>query len=498
MTVSSSTGHGPATRRLVELCDEALGRLGNGSPRAGVEEVRGRLVEPLRVAVAGLAKAGKSTLVNALIGRPVAPTAVGECTRVATWFAYDFPERAELRLRSGEVRPLPLRPDGTLPADLGVEPRQVDSVRAWLSAAPLRDRVLIDTPGLASLDRAVSDTTRELLATTSRRAAGEADALVYVMTQGVRGEDASTLAAFRASGGADRGCALGAVGVLNKADKVGDGRDPSLSEARQLADRYAHELRGDVTTVLPAIGLLAETATVALREADVAHLRRLAALDPRTRARMLRSADAVTHADVPVPPAARARLLELLDLFGLACCLEWIDGGAAGAAELVERLRVVSGIAPLERQLEQVLWERSDVLKADRALRRLEQVAYTRDEPDVSDALGWLRDELDSVRLEPVMHSLDEAWALQRVASGAVTLPAELEHELRELALRATPDPGGTAADQDREWAMRGADRWQAFINAGGTSPDQASVGTVVRRSYLNRFRRASARTARS
>ena len=45
-----------------------------------------RLDEPLRVAIAGKVKAGKSTLLNALVGEQVAPTDAGECTRVVTWY----------------------------------------------------------------------------------------------------------------------------------------------------------------------------------------------------------------------------------------------------------------------------------------------------------------------------------------------------------------------------------------------------------------------------
>ena len=45
-----------------------------------------RLDEPLRVAIAGKVKAGKSTLLNALVGELIAPTDAGECTRVVTWY----------------------------------------------------------------------------------------------------------------------------------------------------------------------------------------------------------------------------------------------------------------------------------------------------------------------------------------------------------------------------------------------------------------------------
>ncbi|NLH68587.1 MAG: GTP-binding protein, partial [Brooklawnia sp.] len=44
-------------------------------------DLENRLQEPLRVAIAGIVKAGKSTLLNALLGEQIAPTDAGECTR---------------------------------------------------------------------------------------------------------------------------------------------------------------------------------------------------------------------------------------------------------------------------------------------------------------------------------------------------------------------------------------------------------------------------------
>src|ERR1700740_2955315 len=84
-----------------------------------------RLRQPLRIAVAGRVKAGKSTLVNALLGQRVAPTDVSECTQVVTWFSYGQPERILIRLRDGSTLDSQLSPDGTLPRELPVPVAQV-------------------------------------------------------------------------------------------------------------------------------------------------------------------------------------------------------------------------------------------------------------------------------------------------------------------------------------------------------------------------------------
>ena len=52
------------------------------------------LNQPLRIVVVGRLKAGKSTLVNALIGLPVAETAALEATNVVTIYQAGAPDRA--------------------------------------------------------------------------------------------------------------------------------------------------------------------------------------------------------------------------------------------------------------------------------------------------------------------------------------------------------------------------------------------------------------------
>src|SRR5262245_48959239 len=104
---SGAGGNSPLSARVAALCDQAAPRLGPVA-RPRVLDVRRRLDEPLRVAVAGRLKAGKSTLVNALIGRRVAPTEVGECTRVVTQFRYGSADRIEVVRRDGSRAALPL------------------------------------------------------------------------------------------------------------------------------------------------------------------------------------------------------------------------------------------------------------------------------------------------------------------------------------------------------------------------------------------------------
>ena len=75
----------PTLSRARDLLDRARASYG-GNPAVAdrLDHCAARLDQPLRIALAGSLKAGKSTLLNALVGQDIAPTDATECTRVVT------------------------------------------------------------------------------------------------------------------------------------------------------------------------------------------------------------------------------------------------------------------------------------------------------------------------------------------------------------------------------------------------------------------------------
>ena len=90
-----------------ELLDSASEVYAGTPTAAQVDVLRERLHAPLRVAIAGKVKAGKSTLLNALVGEQLAPTDEGECTRIVTWYQDGTTYRVVADLRNGESRQPP-------------------------------------------------------------------------------------------------------------------------------------------------------------------------------------------------------------------------------------------------------------------------------------------------------------------------------------------------------------------------------------------------------
>jgi hypothetical protein len=483
---------GPLSHRVLMLCDAALAELPLGETQARVRAIRDGLREPLRVVVAGRLKAGKSTLVNALLRQRIAAVDVGECTQVVTWFRFGAQERAEVRARDGSTWDLPLEADGSLPRRLGAEPDDIDRVTVWLSNEALRHLTLIDTPGLDSLNTQYSNATTRLLALDddSRAAISEADALVFLMPQ-LGSADEQLLRAFHDLFTGEGLSAVNVVGVLSKVDTLaGDATDP-MQVGNALATRFAARLRAEVASVVPVIGLLAETAaTDAFSEREANALRTLAAVPADRREELLLSADWFVESDAnPLPREQREGLLALLDLHGLRRATELIAAGYGDTNVLLARLEESSGIEPLRALLRELFTERADALKSHVALNELERVSYVGDGP-LDAALGHLRYAIEDLRLDPAMQRVNELEALRLWATSGITLPddfaADLERITRDTDVRERLGlaPGATT-DTVRTTALDKATRWLEFQNDPRTPVEATHIAQLVRDSLV-------------
>lgn len=479
---------------------------------ARVEHVARRLAGPLQLAVAGRIKAGKSTVVNALIGRRVAPTDVRECTRLVTRFQYGTVDRVEVVRTDGGRITLPYDSEGLVPADLGVDPAEVAYVDAFLTSATLRAVTVIDTPGLGSLDRASSRRAEVLLGAgagaplpveqdgstdgpdldpSSRAAIAQAEAVLFVLTQDARADDAEALSVFHAFSTPQASSPINAVAVLNKADQIvsgaPSGADDPMTVARTIAAAQARTLRHRVSDVIPIVGLVAEaTETGHFTEADADALRQITALEPAQRDLLFFSADLFVRPEIPVSVSARARLLERLDLYGVRQAVDLLLARPRMTTGELRRMLVdASGFPTLRDIVDNAFRRRSDGLKASVALAALDVVAA---QAPVAADRARIRDAIEGLLQQPQAHQLQLLEAASQVASGTVPLPDDLVAELSYLI--ATDDPGqqlgapGQDVETLRQIALDKAARWRAFATFGST-PAQSRVAHVVHRGFF-------------
>lgn len=159
---------------FLRVVSVALEQTDLGAALAAAADARSRGL--LRVAVLGQFKRGKSTLLNALIGRDVLPSGVLPLTTVPTEVR-DGPDELLVETGSGG----PIRHPLSELAEFVTEERNPDnarSVRRVLVQVPLpgwaRDVVFIDSPGIGSV--------HEQATTAAHRMLAEVDAAILVLS----------------------------------------------------------------------------------------------------------------------------------------------------------------------------------------------------------------------------------------------------------------------------------------------------------------------------
>lgn len=203
---------------LDQALDE-LAALGTEADREQIESLRERLAAArLRVLVAGEAKRGKSTLINALLGREVLPVGVTPLTSVATAVRFGDDPRVQVRFVDGHEEKQPLAALWDLVTERGNpgNRRRVADVTVYLDAPLLAHGVeLVDTPGTGSVFE--RDTATALAALETM------DAAVFVLAA-----DPPVSAAERALYAKVSGLSVTAFTLLNKADYLDEA---ALAEA---------------------------------------------------------------------------------------------------------------------------------------------------------------------------------------------------------------------------------------------------------------------------
>jgi GTP-binding protein EngB required for normal cell division len=143
-----------ASTELTEILS-VLRDLTGPASRGAVDDLVDRLASgTVRVLLVGEAKRGKSTVGNALVGRPVLPTGVTPVTSVSTTLQVGAPERIEVHFHDGHTELLGLENLAEYVTEQGnpANAKGVLSVDVVIdSGLPVPGMSIVDTPGTGSV-----------------------------------------------------------------------------------------------------------------------------------------------------------------------------------------------------------------------------------------------------------------------------------------------------------------------------------------------------------
>jgi predicted GTPase len=138
--------------------------------------VKKRLTDPFSLAVIGDFKRGKSTLINAILGKAVAPTSVTPETVTINRISYADTPKAEAVLKNGRRAKLEL---SELKSDqikkiMNGLPAEIDYIDIREDAEILKEICIVDTPGIGDLLKEFDERIKNYLV--------NADAVLYVIS----------------------------------------------------------------------------------------------------------------------------------------------------------------------------------------------------------------------------------------------------------------------------------------------------------------------------
>ena len=470
-----------STHELLDAAERAFA----GVPGAeALNQARLRLDEPLRVAIAGKVKAGKSTLLNALVGERLAPTDTGECTKIVTWYRDGHTYQVVLHPRDGST-PFQVRferDDGAIDVDLGGrDPVSVDHLDITWPSSNLRKITLIDTPGVDTLSEGVADKAYDFL--DPKDTETPADAVLYLMKH-IHAADMRLLEAFHDEA-VSQPNPVNAIAVLSRADEIGGGRVDSMASARKIAARLARDgkLRRLVQVVIPVAGLLAETAET-LTEREFKLLTELATMSRSELETYLLSADRFIQGTpgMPLTSLEREELLGRLGIYGIRQSLALVRSKTVhSSVELSRELVARSGLTDLQTILTTLFVDRAAVLKCRSALLTVERLCEQN--PNNPGSAGLL---LQIEQIMAVAHPFNELGTLAAIRTGRIkareqdlldlerTLGATGTAPWQRLGLKQDTPP-----DQIRTAAYESIARWQRLAE-NPLSPHELSQAARI------------------
>ena len=445
------------TLQLCRECPDA------GELSQSLKEMRTRLETPLRVAVVGIMKAGKSTFMNALMGVDILYTGSLETTYTVCWFRYGKTPRLTVCFRDGEELDAPFEDLKKWSVrEYEAENPRINDVKYLIIHYPaevLKTLEFIDTPGLNSVYGTDAQNTLDFLSIKGSedtiQEAGLADAVIYAFSHTASGFDQEILRAFH--DGADAASPINSVGLLTKVDATGiwnllDGNTP-VEAARAVTGTVMQnaEMKRLLFTVLPVCAKVCE-GYAQLEEQDWQALTRISEVKQEDLQDMLFDAELFATCEEDFFACAgnaysRRRLIGLVGQYGILEIAQLLREGRS-REEIGAQLQARCGIQAVRELLYRHFGNRTCLIKTRYIFNHLRGLIHRiKRDPAASAHLKEIGGQL-AEGIEGLMTSvqtLKELKALQMYYNGQLRF---LDEEERQDFLRITGEYGRSAEER--------------------------------------------------
>ena len=482
-----------------------------------LQKDREGLREPMRVAVVGKIKAGKSTAMNALLGEALVAVGTVEATFNINWLKYG--EEPSLRVNFKDDRPPETRSSAELteltkrsedPANIKFL-QSIKYIEVFHPNPILKSLDLIDTPGLFSTYGVDSDNTSEFLKVhgaelnnITETEVSKADAILYLFSNSsLSDSDRKVIQEFQGAA-VGRASPLNAIAVLTQVDNY-DAPEP-LVAAEGITQRLMNEhgeLRNLFHKIQPIAGLLALGAQTLDLE-DFTILQRLANLPTETLAGLLRSADRFAtreYPDKPEIPIAieRNRVLKRLDLYGIKLACKLISEGVSDRENLAELLLNKSGIPELRELIISHFGSRAYLIKFNRYLPLIKDLLFRENSKQIDGekaAVAEIAKLLDRLECDEFFfQNLRELQVLGNLYDKQIQHQLELDESEQQQLLEVTGERGTACAArlglppdatlaQMREQIEAKLKYWRSCSADPGNNPIRRQTATIISQSF--------------
>lgn len=234
-------------RESTQIIDELIKKLNSTDwGKDYVEEIlsyRDDLEKPCILAIAGQVSAGKSSLINALLGFDFAIVGSNETTAVLTYFKYGRKspsQKVRCVYKNGsesyESTKFLLDAQG-FSTDSSDIVNQIDYFEVFIDNPLLKDIIFVDTPGTGSAIREHEIKTREIIKI--------ADAFLYLFGYTANEHNLEYIETFKKVSSADEE-SMNILGIVTKIDK----NDNVLNNSKSFTQKIKHQFKGKVNHVV--------------------------------------------------------------------------------------------------------------------------------------------------------------------------------------------------------------------------------------------------------